>query len=344
MAYEANVKMDRFEAQLKVVDAHTNGEFCRMVIDGFPEPEGNTMIEKKKWMEANYDHVRTALMYEPRGHHDMFGGFIITPVNKEADFGVLFMDTGGYLNMCGHCTIGAVTVAVESGIVETHEGENTILMEAPAGLISTKAVVENGKCVSVTLTNVPAFVYKDNLTVEVDGVEIPYTLSFGGSFFALVDTTKLDIGEINAKTVPAYTALGMKMMEKINAEVEIQHPTLDITSCDLVEFYGPTPNPDKATMRNVVIFGEAQADRSPCGTGTSAKLATLHAWGELGVGEPFFYESFIGTIFKGEIKETTKIGDYDAVIPMITGSAYLTGVGTYLIDPLDPLKYGFIVG
>ena len=344
MAYKANVKMDRFESQLQVVDAHTNGEFCRMVLSGFPEPEGNTMIEKKKWMEANYDHVRKALMYEPRGHHDMFGGFICSPVNKDADFGVLFMDTGGYLNMCGHCTIGAVTVAVESGIVETHEGENTVLMEAPAGLISTKAIVENGKCVSVTLTNVPAFVYKDNMTVTVDGVEIPYTISFGGSFFALVDTTKLNIGEINAKTVPAYTALGMKMLEIINKEVEIQHPTLDITSVDLVEFYGPTPNPDKATMRNVVIFGEAQADRSPCGTGTSAKLATLYKWGELGVGEEFLYESFIGTIFKGVIKETTKIGDYDAVIPMITGSAYLTGVGTYLIDPLDPLKYGFIVG
>lgn len=344
MAYKANVNVDRFEAHLHVVDAHTNGEFCRMVLDGFPEPEGNTMIEKKKWMESKYDHIRKALMYEPRGHHDMFGGFYVEPVNKDADFGVLFMDTGGYLNMCGHCTIGAVTVAIEAGIVESHEGENTVLMEAPAGLISTKAIVENGKCVSVTLTNVPAFVYKDNLTVEVEGVQIPYTISFGGSFFALVDTTKLNVGAIESKNIPAYIDLGMKMMEKINKEVEIKHPELDITTVDLVEFYGPTPNKDKADMRNVVVFGEAQADRSPCGTGTSAKLATLHHWGEIKVGEIFRYESFIGTVFKGEIKETTKVADYDAVIPMITGSAYLTGVGTYLIDDLDPLKYGFIVG
>ena len=121
-------------------------------------------------------------------------------------------------------------------------------------------------------------------------------------------------------------------------------PTLDITEVDLVEFYGPTPNPDQATMRNVVVFGDAQADRSPCGTGTSAKLATLHGWGELGIGEEFIYESFMGTRFKGVIKEETKIGDYDAVIPMITGSAYLTGVATYLIDSTDPLKYGFLVG
>ncbi|MDE6938612.1 MAG: proline racemase family protein, partial [Lachnospiraceae bacterium] len=159
-----------------------------------------------------------------------------------------------------------------------------------------------------------------------------------------VDTTKLDIGEINPKTVPEYTKLGMKMLDAINKEIPIQHPLLDITSVDLVEFYGPTPNPEKATMRNVVIFGDAMADRSPCGTGTSAKLATLHHWGEIKVGEEFIYESFIGSLFKGVIKETAKVGDFDAVIPMITGSCYLTGVATYLIDPQDPLKYGFQVG
>ena len=344
MAFKANINFDRFEAALQVVDAHTVGEFCRMVIGGFPEPEGNTMIEKKKWMEENYDHVRTALMFEPRGHHDMFGAFICEPVNKEAQFGVLFMDTGGYLNMCGHCTIGAVTVAIEAGLVESHEGENDVIMEAPAGLIRTKAIVKDGKVESVTLTNVPAFVYLENQKVVVDGKEITFTISFGGSFFALVDTTQLDIGEINAKTVPAYTELGMKMMEIINKEIPVKHPLLDITTVDLVEFYGPTPNPDKADLRNVVIFGEAQADRSPCGTGTSAKLATLYKWGEIGVGEKFRYESFMGSLFIGEIKELAKVGEYDAVVPMVTGSCYLTGVGTYLIDPTDNLKYGFIVG
>lgn len=341
---KANINFDRFEAALQVVDAHTVGEFCRMVIGGFPEPEGTTMIEKKKWMEENYDHIRTALMFEPRGHHDMFGAFICEPVHEEADFGVLFMDTGGYLNMCGHCTIGAITVAIEAGLIDSHEGENEVVMDAPAGIVRTKAFVKDGKVESVTLTNVPAFVYKENQKVVVDGKEITFTISFGGSFFALVDTTQLDIGEINAKTVPTYTQLGMKMLEIINKEIPVQHPLLDITSVDLVEFYGPTPNKDKADLRNVVIFGEAQADRSPCGTGTSAKLATLHKWGEIGVGEKFRYESFMGSLFIGEIKELTKVGDFDAVVPMITGSCYLTGVGTYLIDPLDNLKYGFIVG
>ena len=344
MKLEAKVNVNLYESALQVVDAHTSGEFCRMVIGGFPEPEGNTMIEKKHWMENNYDHVRTALMFEPRGHHDMFGAFICEPVNKEAEFGVMFMDTGGYLNMCGHCTIGAVTVILEAGLKEMHEGVNEVVLEAPAGIIRTTAIVKNNKVESVTLTNVPAFVYKENQVVNIDGQEIKFTISFGGSFFALVDTAQLSLGEINAETVPAYIDLGMKMMEVINKEIEIQHPELDITTVDLVEFYGPTPNPDKADLRNVVIFGEAQADRSPCGTGTSAKLATLHHWGEIKVGEEFKYESFIGTIFKGVIKETAKAGDFDAVIPMITGSAFLTGCGTYLIDQDDPLKYGFIVG
>ena len=181
MKLEAKVNFDRFEEALQVVDAHTAGEFCRMVIGGFPEPEGSTMIEKKKWMEEKYDHVRTALMLEPRGHHDMFGAFLCEPIHEEADLGVIFMDTGGYLNMCGHCTIGAVTVALEAGLVECHEGENEVVLDAPAGIIRTKAHVKDGKVTDVTLTNVPAFIYKDNLTVNIDGVDIPYTISFGGS-------------------------------------------------------------------------------------------------------------------------------------------------------------------
>ncbi len=344
MNYKIDVNFDRFEEKLQVVDAHTMGEFCRILVGGIPEPQGNTMIEKKKWLEENCDYIRTALMLEPRGHHDMFGAILCEPVHEEADFGVVFMETGEFLNMCGHCTIGTVTVVIEAGMIESHEGENEVVLDTPAGIVRTKAMVKNGKVESVTLTNVPSFVYLENQSVTIDGKEIHFTISFGGSFFALVDTAQLEIGQINAKTVPAYTALGMKMLHAINEQIPVQHPELDITSVDLVEFYGPTPNPDKANMRNVVIFGDAQADRSPCGTGTSAKLATLHKWGEIGVGEPFVYESFMGSLFKGEIKELTTIGGYDAVVPMVTGSCYLTGVATYLIDGEDPLKYGFLIG
>lgn len=254
------------------------------------------------------------------------------------------METGEFLNMCGHCTIGTTTVVIEAGMIESHEGENEVVLDTPAGIVRTKAMVKDGKVESVTLTNVPAFVYQENQTVTIDGKEIRFTISFGGSFFALVDSEQLDIGPINAKTVPAYTTLGMKILKEVNEKIPVKHPELDIDTVDLVEFYGPTPNPDKADMRNVVIFGDAQADRSPCGTGTSAKLATLYKWGEIGVGEPFVYESFMGSLFKGEIKEVTKVADYDAVVPKVTGSCYLTGVATYLIDGKDPLKYGFLIG
>jgi len=344
MEQKAKVNIERFENALQVVDAHTVGEFCRVVIGGFDEPQGSTMIEKKKWRENNCDHLRTALMFEPRGHHEMFGAFLCEPINQQADFGVIFMETGGYLNMCGHCSIGAVTVAVEAGLFKAVEGVNEVVLEAPAGLIRTEALVKEGKVESVTMTNVPSFLYKENLSVTIDGKEIPFMISFGGSFFALVDAKDAGFTEITVKTVPEITKVGMKMLEAINAQIPVKHPILDIDTVDLVEFYSETPNPDKANMRNVVIFGDAMADRSPCGTGTCAKMAALHKWGELGVGEEFVYESFIGSLFCGTIKSTTKVGEYDAVIPAITGSSYLTGVATYLIEPTDPLKYGFQVG
>lgn len=349
MGFKRNINLKNYGDVLEVIDAHTEGEFCRVVTGGFKEPEGKDMIEKKQFMRNNMDGLRSALMLEPRGHREMFGAFLCNPVHSEADFGVIFMDTGGYLNMCGHCTIGAVTVILEGGLKPMKEGENEVVLDAPAGIIRTKAIVENGKVTSVTLTNVPAFVYKDNLETEIEFMgqhyRIPYTISFGGSFFALVDTRKIPGFP---KIVPAnatwYSNIGMDLLAKINAEQKVKHPLLDINTVDLMEFYGETPNPAKAHLRNCVVFGDHSVDRSPCGTGTSAKLATLYHEGKIKVGEEFRYESIIGSIFKGVIKETAKVGDIPAVIPMITGTAYLTGQADYIIDPDDPQTYGFVVG
>ncbi|MEF9916684.1 MAG: proline racemase family protein [Lachnospiraceae bacterium] len=342
MAINPKLNLDSFEATFKVIDTHTVGEFTRVIFSGFPELKGDTMIERKHDLAKNHDKYRQALMFEPRGHHDMFGAYITTPVNPEADFGVYFMDTGEYLNMCGHGTIGSVTAIIESGLVEAKEPYTEVVLEAPAGIVRTKAEVKDGKVLSVTLTNVPAFLYKENLKTVIDGKEITYDLSFGGSFFALCDITQLGMN-VEPKTIPELTKFGMKLMEQVNKEVEIKHPVLDITTCDLSELYCPTTTPG-CDMRNVVVFGNNMADRSPCGTGTSAKLAYLHAKGEIGIGEPFVYESFIGSQFKGVIKEETTVGDFKAVIPQITGSAYCTGEATYVIDKDDPLKYGFQVG
>lgn len=344
------VDYSKYEQVLQVIDSHTVGEFCRIVTGGFKEPEGNTMIEKKNWMKKNADHLRTALMLEPRGHREMFGAFLVEPINKEAQFGVIFMDTGGYLNMCGHCTIGTVTCILEGGLLPMKEGLNEVVLEAPAGIIRTKAIVKNGKVESVTLTNVPAFVYKDKLetTIDFEGTtyKVPYTISFGGSFFAIVDTAKVTpaIPKIEAHNAGWYANFGMALLPKVNAEQKVKHPLLDITTIDLMEFYGDTPNPDKADKRNTVVFGDHSVDRSPCGTGTSAKLATLYHEGKIKQGEVFRYESIIGSIFKGVFNSTTKVGEFDAVIPEITGSCYLTGVSDYIIDQEDAQRYGFVVG
>ena len=344
MELHPKLNLDKFEKSFVAVDTHTVGEFTRIVVSGFPKLEGNTMIEKKHFLAEHYDYYRKALMFEPRGHHDMFGAIITDPINPEADFGVIFMDTGEYLNMCGHGTIGTVTAVIETGLKEATEPFTEVVLEAPAGLIRTKAEVKDGKVVSVTLTNVPAFLYKEDLKTVVDGREITYDISFGGSFFALIDAEQPSIAtSVGPKSVPFFQDLGMKVIENVNREVKIQHPELDITSVDLAEFYCHTDTPG-CDRRNVVIFGDHMADRSPCGTGTSAKLATLHAKGEIGVGEPFVYESFIGSKFKGVILKETKVAEFDAVIPQITGSAYVTGLSTYVIDPDDPLKYGFQVG
>lgn len=342
MAYNPKLNLDSFEAVFTVVDTHTVGEYTRIIFSGFPELEGNTIMEQKNFLAKNHDKYRQALMYEPRGHHDMFGAYICEPKSPEADFGVIFMDTGEYLNMCGHGTIGSVTAIIESGLVEAKEPFTEVVLEAPAGIIRTKAEVKDGKVLNVTLTNVPAFLYKENLTTVIDGKEITYDIAFGGSFFALCDVEQIGIN-VEPKNIPALTSFGMKMVENVNKEQTMQHPTLDITTVDLAELYCHTDTPG-CDYRNVVIFGDRMADRSPCGTGTSAKLATLYARGKIEVGAPFVYESFIGSQFKGVIKETTKVGDFDAVVPMITGSAYVLSEATYVIDADDPLKYGFVVG
>lgn len=342
MERKAHLNLNSFEAAFKTIDTHTVGEFTRIILSGFPKLEGNTMIERKNYLAKHHDNYRTALMFEPRGHHDMFGALLTEPIHPEADFGVIFMDTGEYLNMCGHGTIGSVTAIIESGLVEAKEPYTEVVLDAPAGLIRTKAHVKDGKVLSVTLTNVPAFLYKENLETVIDGQKIKYDISFGGSFFALVDLAQIGL-TVEPKNIHKLTRFGMQIVQQVNKEVKVQHPTLDISSVDLAELYCTTATPG-CSMKNVVIFGDHMADRSPCGTGTSAKLATLYAHGQIGVDEPFVYESFIGSKFTGRIKEVTSVGDFEAVIPEITGSAYVTGEATYVIDPDDPLKYGFQVG
>lgn len=341
MNFIPKVNLARYEHALTVVDSHTLGEFTRIVVGGMPEIPGDTILEKQAYIREHYDYIRTALMLEPRGHRDMFGAILTNPVHEEADFGVVFMETEDYTNMCGHGSIGCATMAVETGLVEAKEPITEVVLDTPAGIVRAKVRVENGKAVEVTIRNVASFVYKENLKTIVEGKTYRYDLVFGGQFFPMVDVTQtgLDICKENAK---ALIDIGIEILHNVAKEQKMSHPFLPITNVTTMEFYGK-PHDEDSDMSNIVVFGNHQADRSPCGTGTSAKLAMLYKEGRLDVGQEIVNESFMGTKFKGCIRKVTQVGDYTAVVPEITGSAYLTGVGTYLIDPMDPLKYGFLV-
>ncbi|MTK11153.1 MAG: proline racemase [Clostridiaceae bacterium] len=331
------------ERTIFAIDSHTMGEPTRIVVGGVPNIPGKTMPEKKAYLEEHLDWVRTAIMLEPRGHNDMFGSIVTQPTTEEADLGIIFMDGGGYLNMCGHGSIGASTVAVETGMVPAVEPVTHLTLEAPAGLVKASVKVENGKAKEVSIINVPAFLYKRDVEVDVPGIgKVTMDISFGGSFFAIVKAENLGL-EISPASAQKLIEVGMNVIKAVNEQIEIQHPTLPhIKTVDLCEIYGPAKSAD-ATMQNAVVFGQGQLDRSPCGTGTSAKMATLYAKGLLKMKEDFIYESIIQTKFKGRVLEETKVGDYDAIIPEITGAAYITGHNQFFIDPEDPVKYGFVL-
>ena len=338
----------KLNKMISVIDTHTAGEAARLVTAGVPKIPGKDIVEKKQYLIDNLDDLRKSVMFEPRGHQDMFGAFLLPPTKEEADFALIFMDTGGYLNMCGHNTIAAVTAAVETGMVDVEEGatEKEVVVETPAGLIyATAKLKDNGaKVKEVSFRNVESFLYKRDVELDVEGIgHIKFDISFGGSFFCIISADQLGL-EVKPENASKLKEAGLKIRDAVNANVEIQHPTLShIKTVDLVEIYDKPSHPE-ATYKNVVVFGDGNIDRSPCGTGTSAKLATLYAKGELKLGEPFVYESILGTLFKGRIVEERKLADFDAIIPEITGSGYILGFSNYVYDPDDALTYGFLLG
>lgn len=332
-----------FSKSLHAIDSHTMGEPTRTIISGIPTIPGKTMAEKKEYLENHLDYIRTAVMHEPRGHNDMFGSIITCPTLPEVDLGIIFMDGGGYLNMCGHGTIGAATIAIETGMVKVVEPITDISLEAPAGLVKAKVKVENGKAKEVSVVNVPSFLYKRDVEIHLPELgKVIFDIAFGGSFFAIVKDSELKV-EIDPKNANIIIERAMTLKEAINNEIKVQHPTQPhINTVDLVEVYGP-PKSEDADYQNIVVFGSGQADRSPCGTGTSAKMATLYAKGELAIDQPFVYESIINTKFKGRVLEETTVGEFKAIIPEITGSAFITGFNHLVIDEDDPVKHGFLL-
>ena len=338
--HEPNLDVSRFAHAVRTVETHTAGEPTRVIVSGFPVAPGSSMMERKQWLEEHCDDLRSALMNEPRGHADMVGAVLTDPLDTAADLGVIYLDGTRWINMCGHATMGVVTAAVESGVIETSDGEAVVTLDTPAGLVKTCAKVEGGRVVSVTFDNVPSFLVRRDITVEVDGRPCKLDVSFGGSFFALVDARQLGMA-VAPQNVPRLVRCGIELLRKLNGAVFVRHPNLPIERVVNVEFYEPFL--EGGGQRNIVISEDGMIDRSPCGTGTCAKLAALFSKGALGVGAEFVNESFLGTRFVGRVSRETVVAGDSAVVPSVTGSANVCGMSTQLIDASDPLWRGFRV-
>ena len=329
--------------KIKTIDAHTAGEPLRIILSGIPELQGNSILEYRRYMKENLDFLRTALMFEPRGHPDMYGCVITPPVTPEAEFGVLFLHNEGYSTMCGHGIIAITKVVLETGMLPIQEPETVIKIDTPAGLITSHAAITNGKVNHVYFHNVPSFVLDMDASIEVPGLgTISYDIAFGGAFYAFVKAE-----DAGVRCIPEdYRQLiekGMAIKQAIIQSREIPHPF----EKELGFLYGTifiaNPMSKEADSRNVCIFAEGEVDRSPTGTGVSARMALHFARGEIEVNEPMVIESILGTTFIGKVYETTKFGSYDAVIPEVQGTAHITGINEFLIDPDDPLQKGFIL-
>jgi proline racemase len=328
---------------VRTIDAHAAGEPLRLMVEGMPRPVGKTMLEKREWMRRHADHLRRALMLEPRGHADMYGALLTEPVSPGAHAGVLFMHNEGFSTMCGHGVIAVTTIAIERGLLFDRQSIEVVL-DTPAGTVYVRPrVVEAGgspRVDAVAFTNVPAFVYLPGQAVKVGTRVLRVDVAFGGAFYAIVDVEAVGV-PLEIKRLPELRRVATEIKHAIESAVTVQHPTEPrITGIYGVIFTGPPDDPE-AHLRNLTVFADAEVDRSPCGTGTSAVMAVLDAMGLLPNDRPFAHESLIGTLFRGRLLQRTQVGDLPAIVTEIEGSAWITGEHTFFIDDDDPLRDGF---
>jgi proline racemase len=315
----------------------------RVVTGGVGVVPGATMAERRRHFAGHLDQMRTLLMYEPRGHAAMSGAILQPPTRPDADYGVLYIEVSGLLPMCGHGTIGVATVLVETGMVEVTEPVTTVRLDTPAGLVSVDVQVEDGAAKAVTLTNVPSFCVGLDRKVEVPGYgSVTYDLAYGGNFYAFVELDALGLPFDRARK-DELLAAGLAVMEAVNASpdrpVHPEQPEI----AGLKHVYLAAPGSDARRSRHAMAIHPGWFDRSPCGTGTSARMAQLHARGELPLHRDFVNESFIGTRFTGRLVEETEVAGAPAVVPRITGRAWITGTAQYFLDPDDPFPSGFLL-
>jgi proline racemase len=312
----------------------------RVITGGVGPIPGDSMLERKLHFERHMDGLRLMLMREPRGHGAMSGAILQPPLHEGADWGVLFIEVSGCLPMCGHGTIGVATVLVETGMVEVSEPETVVRLDTPAGLVEARVAVDGGRARSVALRNVPSFLLGRDRSVELDGRPLTYDMAFGGNFYAILPAGSAGL-EIDPARADELVERGLEIMGAINTGDCPEHPSDPrISGCKHVIFTAAGAD-GPHSQRSATSIHPGWLDRSPCGTGTSAKLAALHARGELRVGERFVNRSVIGTRFEGRIVGETEVDGLPAVVPEITGRAWITGMGQYVLDPDDPFPEGF---
>src|SRR5436190_16117944 len=343
--------------RVKTIDAHAAGEPLRLIVDGFPAPHGRTMLDKREWVKRHADHLRRALMLEPRGHAEMYGAIFTVPVAPGSHAGVLFMHNEGYSTMCGHVVIAVTTIALERGLIMPGQDGGAVVYDSPAGTIRARArwageaggagtagdagqTTAAARVDSVSFVNVPSFVLHGRLSVKLASRQIRVDVAFGGAFYAIVDSEAVGL-PIDAAHLPELRRVGMEIKDAIESVHEIAHPLeRGLEGIYGTIFTGP-PSDEGADLRNVTVFADAEVDRSPCGTGTAAVMAVVDAMGLLSDTKPFVHESLIGTRFTGRVSARTVVGELEAIVPEIEGSAWITGEHTFLVEDDDPLKEGF---
>lgn len=329
---------------ITAVDSHTEGMPTRVVTSGFGHVPGKTMFDKKRYVEKHLDHLRTLLMFEPRGHGSMSGSVILPPADPEADLGVVFIEVSGCLPMCGSGTIGTCTVAIETGMVKAIEPITYLKLDTPAGCVTAEASVQNGRVKKVKIKNVPSFLYRRDVRVDVSGLgNLVLDIAFGGNFYALLPASAVGL-TLEVKNARAILEAGMKIMEAVGKQVPLCHPlNPEIREIKHTMFTGPA-DVDGASAKNTVVVYPGMLDRSPCGTGTSARMAQLFARKKLGLNQDFVHESIIGTLFTGQLVEEVQLtDDLTAVVPTIEGRAWISGFQHFVLDPDDPFPAGFLI-
>jgi proline racemase len=334
-----------FKRIISAVDTHTEGEPARVVTGGVPIIPGATFQEKWLWAKENLDDLRKLLMFEPRGSNIMSGSLLTAPVTPGADIGVIYIEVSGFLPMCGHGTIATVTVLVETGMVPVTEPVTALTLDTPAGLVHAWVNVEAGVVKDVTLQNIPSFLYKSDLEIQVPELgKIKLDIAYGGNFYAIVPAESAGL-QLEPSSAKEIVRKGSLIREAIYDQgIEVVHPlNPEIRNCTHVRFISASPT-SGVTTRNAVLYSVEAVDRSPCGTGTSAEMAFRYGKGLQRLNEEFVSESLIGSKFYGRLVEETRVGDLTAVIPTIRGSAYISGFQQFVLDPRDPWPAGFFLG